>query len=163
MAICCSFPKPCLTLCDAMDCSTPGLPSFTIPSSLLKLMSAESVMPSNHLILCQPFSFCLQSFPVSESFLVSWLITSVGQNIGTSASASVLPMNIQGSFPLGLTGLIHCCPRESLESSPAPQFKSINSLLLSPLSGPTLTSYMATGKTIALTIRTFGGKVMSAF
>ena len=103
----------------------------------------------------------LQSFPVSESFLVSRLVASVGQNIGTSASAAVLPMNIQGSFPLGLTGLIHCCPRESPESSLAPQFKSINSLLLSLLSGPTLTSYMATGKTIALTSLTFVGKGMS--
>ena len=52
------------------------------------------------------FSFCLQSFPESGSFPVSWLFTSGDQNIGASASASVLPMNIQGWFPLGLTGLI---------------------------------------------------------
>ena len=53
-----------------------------------------------------PFSSCLQSFPTSESFPVSQFFTSRGQNIGASASASVLPMNIQDWFPLGLTGLI---------------------------------------------------------
>ena len=73
--------------------------SFTISWILLKLMSIESVMPSNHLSLCRPFSSCLQSFPVfsneSESFLMSQLFASGGQSIGASASASVLPMNIQ--------------------------------------------------------------------
>ena len=53
-----------------------------------------------------PFSSCLQSFPASGSFQMSWLFTSGGQRIGVSASASVLPMNIQGWFPLGLIGLI---------------------------------------------------------
>ena len=53
-----------------------------------------------------PFSFCCQSFPTSESFPVSWLFISGGQIIGASASAWVLPMNIQGWFPLGLTGSI---------------------------------------------------------
>ena len=74
--------------------------------SLLKFMSIESVIPSNHLILCHPFSCCLQSFPASGSFPVNRLFASGGQSIGTSASASVLPMNIQDWFPLGLTGLI---------------------------------------------------------
>ena len=53
-----------------------------------------------------PFSSCLQSFPASGSFPVSQFFTSGGQSIGASASASILPMNIQGWFPLGLTGLI---------------------------------------------------------
>ena len=52
------------------------------------------------------FSSCLKSFPTSGSFLMSWLFTSGGQSVGASASASVLPMNIQDWFPLGLTGLI---------------------------------------------------------
>ena len=69
-------------------------------------MSFESVMSSNHLILCRPFSFCLQSFPEQGSFLISQLYTSGSQSIGASASASVLPMNIQDWFLLGLTGLI---------------------------------------------------------
>ena len=75
--------------------------SVTNSWSLLKLMSIESVMPSNHLILCHP----LQCFPESGSFLMSWLFTSGGQSIGALVSASVLPTNIQGWFPL-LTCLI---------------------------------------------------------
>ena len=70
--------------------------SFSISQSLLILVSFESKMPSNHLILCHP----LGSFPVS------WLFGSSGQSIGASASASVLPMNIQCWFPLGLTDFI---------------------------------------------------------
>ena len=80
--------------------------SFTISQVLLILMSIESVMPSNHLVLCCPFSSCLQSFPASGSFPVSQLFASGGQSMGASASASVLPMNIQGWFPLGWTVLI---------------------------------------------------------
>ena len=73
-------------------CQTPL--SFTICPSLLKFMSIELVMLSDHLILCHPLSFCLQSFPASESFSMSQLFTSGGQSIG--ASATVLPMKIQG-------------------------------------------------------------------
>ena len=104
--------------------------------SLLKLMSIESVMPSITSSSVVPFS-CLQSFPASGSFPVSQFFTSGGRNIGVWASASVLPMNIQDWFPLGWTG---CSPRDSQESSPTPQFKSINSLALSFLYSPTLTS-----------------------
>ena len=81
--------------------------SFTVSQSLPKFMSTESVMPSDHLILCLPFSSCPQPFPASESFPMSWLFASSGQSIGAAASASVLPVNIQGSFPLGLSGLIY--------------------------------------------------------
>ena len=93
-------------LCDLMDCRTPASLSFTISRCLLKLMSVELVMPSNHLIPCCPFSSCLLSFPASGSFLASQLFTSGGQSIGASASASVFPMNIQDWLPLGLIGLI---------------------------------------------------------
>ena len=79
--------------------------SFTISWNFLKLMSIESVMPSNHLVSVIPFS-CLQSFPASGSFPISQLFASGGQSIGASASVSDLPMNIQGWFPLGLTGFI---------------------------------------------------------
>ena len=79
--------------------------------SLLKFMFIELVMLSNHLILC-PFLFCLQSFPASGSLPMSWLFTTSGQSIG--ASASVLPMNSQGWFPLGLTGLISLLTLKSL-------------------------------------------------
>ena len=67
---------------------------FTISLSLLKLRSIESVIPSNHLILCCHFSSCSLSFPASGSFPMSQFFASGGQSIG--ASASVLPMNIQG-------------------------------------------------------------------
>ena len=82
--------------------------SLSITNSLcfLKLMYIDLVMPSNHLILCRSFSSCPQFPLASGSFPVSQLFTSAGQSIGTSASASVLPINIQGWFPLGLTGLI---------------------------------------------------------
>ena len=87
------------------------------------------------------FSSCLQSFPASGSFPGSWLFTSGGEHNGASASASVLWMNFQGRFPLG-NWLVWFpfCPRNSQESSPAPQFKSITSWVLSLLYGPTLTS-----------------------
>jgi len=75
---------------------------FTISRSLRKLMSIESMTPSNHLILCYP----LLLLPSSGSFPMSQLIASGGQSIGLLASVSVLPMNIQDWFPLGFTDLI---------------------------------------------------------
>ena len=86
-----------------------------------------------------PFSFCLQYFPESGSFLASQLFTSGGQSIGVSASASVLPMNIWGWFPLRLVWS-PCSPRDSHESSPALQFESINYLAFSLLYDPALIS-----------------------
>ena len=83
--------------------------SFSISWSLLTLMSIELMMPSNHLILCCPFS--LLPFPLSGSSPMSWLITSGGQSIGASVSAPVLPMNIQGWLLLGLTNLISLPPK----------------------------------------------------
>ena len=80
--------------------------SFSVSWSLLKFMSIESMKLPNHLILCRPLSFCLQSFPASGSFPMSPLFASGGQSIGASAAGSVLPMNIQDWFPLGLTGLL---------------------------------------------------------
>ena len=94
----------CPTLCDPMDCSTPGFPVY---HHLLELTQihvywvSDAISPS-----VVPFSSCLQSFPASGSFLTSRLFASGGQIIGASASASVLSMNIQDWFPLGLTGLI---------------------------------------------------------
>ena len=85
------------------------------------------------------FSY-LWSFPESGSFLMSWLFASGGQSIRISASASILPMNIQDWFPLGLTGLISLLSKGFSRVSPTPQFKSINSSVLSLLYSPTLTS-----------------------
>ena len=78
--------------------------SFVRSQSLLKLMSIKSMMPFNHLILCHPLSFP-QSFPASESFPMGQFFASGGHSIGASVSASVLPVNIQHQFTLGLTGL----------------------------------------------------------
>ena len=108
-----------------------------------------------------PFSFCPQSLPASESFPMSWLFASDGQSTGASASASVLPMNIQGWFPLGLTGLISLKSKglSRIFSNTAVQkhqfFRAQPSLWFN--SHP----YMTTGKTIALTIWTFVSKVLS--
>ena len=87
-----------------------------------------------------PFSSCLQSFPALGAFQMNQLFASSGQSIGVSASAWVLPMNTQDGSPLdGLVGY-PCSPRDSQESYPTPQFKSINSPVLSFLASPTLTS-----------------------
>ena len=101
-----SVAQSCLTLCSPVDCSMLGFPVHNQLLSLLKLMSIESVMPSNHLIPCHLFSSGLQSFPASGSFPMSQFFTLGAQSTGVSASASVLPMNIQDWFPLGWTGWI---------------------------------------------------------
>ena len=108
-----------------------------------------------------PFSSCPQSFPASCSFPMRQFFASGGQSIGASASASVLPMNIQDWFPLGLTVWSSCSPRDSQESSPTPQFKSVNSSVLRFLYVPTFTSIHDYWKTITLTRQTFVGKVLS--
>ena len=90
---------------------------------------------------------CLQSFPASKSFPITQFFASGGQSFGASASASILPMNIQGSFPQ--------------DSSPTPQFKSISSLAFSLLYGPTLISIHNYWKTTVLTLQPFVNKVMS--
>ena len=82
---------------------------------------------------------CPQYFPESRSFPMSQLFPSDSQSIRASASASVLPLNIQGWFPSGLTSWISCCPWGSQESSPSSQFECISSLALSLLYGPALT------------------------
>ena len=102
----CSVTKSRLTLCNPWTAACKASLSSTTSQRLLTFMSVESVMPSNHLILCLPFSSCLQSFPASGAFLMGLLFSSGCLSTGVSASASVLPINIQGQFPLGLTGLI---------------------------------------------------------
>ena len=104
---CCTVTKSCPTVCDPMDCSTPGSSILTVSPSLFKFISIESVTLSNHLILCHGSIFsCLQSFLESGSFPVNQLSASGGQIIGTFVWASVLPMNMLSWFPIGLTSLI---------------------------------------------------------
>ena len=114
--------------------------SITNSWSLLKLMSIESVMPSNHLILWHPLLLDLKSLRTSGSFQMSHFFASGGQSIGVSASTSVLPMNTQDWFTLGWTGWISLQSKGLARVSSAPQFKTINSLALSFLHSPTLTS-----------------------
>ena len=104
-----------------------------------------------------PYSSCPQSFPASGSFQMSQLFTSGGQSTGVSASISVLLMNTQDWSPLGWTcspkdsqESSPCSPRDSQGSSPTPQFKSINSSVLSFLYSPTLTSIRDYGKNHSL-------------
>ena len=135
---CCSVAKSYLTFCDPMDCRGlcpplfPGVYSNSCPLSWWCYPTISSSV--------FPFSSCLQSFPTSGSFLISWLFTSGGQSIGASASASVLLMNIQVWFPLGLTGLIFLAEEGMLKRLPSSQFESINFSALSLLYGPTRTS-----------------------
>ena len=136
--------------------------SFTICQSLLKLMSIESVMLSNNLILCHPL-FLLPSifssirvFSNESALCIKWPKT------GASASASVLPMNIQGRFPLRLTGLISLQSKgisRVLSGTTVWKHKILqcSAFFMVPLSHP----YMTTGKTIALTRWTFVGKLIS--
>ena len=108
-----------------------------------------------------PFSSCPQSFPASGSFQMSQSFPSGGQSIGVSASESVLPMNIQDWSPLGWTGWISLLSegRSRVFSNSTVQKHQFFSA--QPFFGPTLTSIHDTGKTAALTMWTFVGKVMS--
>ena len=128
-------------LCDPMDCSMPGsslLQYLTEFAQTLVHWVSDAIQPSQPLLPLSPPDLNLSQhqglFPMSPIF------PPVGQRTGTSASASVLPMNVQDWFPLELKIWSPCCPRGSQESSPSSQFVPINSLVLSLLYGPTLTS-----------------------
>ena len=132
--------------CNCIDCSMPGFPV------LHYLLEFESVMLSNHLILCHPFSSCSQSFPTSGSFPVRWLLASGSQSTGALASASVLPVNFQGWFPLGMIGFNILAVQGTLKR--LLQLHSLNASVLqcSAFFMVQLTYlYLTTGKTIALT------------
>ena len=133
-----SVTQSCPTLCNTIDCSTPDFPGHHQLQEF-KLMSTESVIPSNISSSVVPFSSCLLSFPASRSFLMSQFFTSSGQSVRVPPSASVPPMNTRtGLLQDGLVGS-PCSPRDSQEHSLTPQFKSISSLALSFLQSPTLT------------------------
>ena len=110
---------------------SPGACSNSSPlSQWCHPVTSSSVIPFSH----------LQSFPASGSFPMSQFFASGGQRIEVSASASVLPMNTQYWSPLGWTGWISLQSKGFSRVFPTPQFKSINSLVLSFLYSPTLTS-----------------------
>ena len=128
--------------------STPGAYSNSCPSSRW----CHPIISSSVI----PFSSCLQSFPASGSFQMNQFFTSGGQSFGVSASASVLPINIQDWFPLGCTSWISLQSKWLL-SSKASIILQYSAFFIAQLSHP----YMTIGKTIALTRWTFVGKVMS--
>ena len=101
-----SVTQSCPTLCNSMDCSKPGSPVHHQLPELIQIhvhQISDAIQPSHPPAI--PFS-CLQIFPASGSFQMSQFFPSGGQSIGSSASVSVIPVNIQSWFPLGLTGLI---------------------------------------------------------
>ena len=114
--------------------------AITNSRSLLPLMSIESVMPSNHLILFIPFFSCPQSFPASGSFPMSQLFVSGGQSIGVSGSASVPPMNTQDLSPLGWTGWTSLQSKGLSRVFSNTTVQKHQFLVLSFLYSPTLTS-----------------------
>ena len=113
---------------------------FTISWSLLKLMSIESVMPSNHLIFCCPL-LLPSIFPsISSIFTNGSSSHQVGQALELQLQHQSFPWIFRTDFLYDQPVWSPCSPRDSQESSPTPQFQSISSLLLSLLCGPTLTS-----------------------
>ena len=140
--------------------------SFTISQSLLKFNSIESMMSSNHLVICWPFGSCLQSCPKSGSSLMSQPLASGGQSIGASGSASVLSTNIRVgtriSFRVDWFDLLSVqeTPKSLLQhhSSKASILRH-SAFFMVQLSHP----YVTTGKATALTLQALVRKVMSLF
>ena len=140
VCMCVLVTQLCPTLWNPIDCSIPGflilhyLPEF---AQTHVHWVGDAIQPSHP--LSSPFSSCPQSFPGSGSFPISRLFTSGGQSIGASALASVLPMNIQGLFLLGLTGSISVLSKGFSSVFSRTKVKSITFLVLSLLYGPSLT------------------------
>ena len=134
----CSVIKLCPPLCDPMDCRAPGflvlhhLPEFAQTHAHWVSDAIQPAHPFSH----PPFSSYPQSFPASGSFPMSQLIASGSQRIGASASASVLPMNIQGWFPLAWTVLISLPSKGLSRVFSSTTAWRLNSLALSLLRGP---------------------------
>ena len=148
-----------LTLCNLIDCSTPGFP---VHHQHQELAQTRPLSWWCHLTISSsvvPFSSCPQYFPASRSFQVSQLFPSGGQSIGVSASTSVLPMNTQDWSPLGWTGWISLQSKgpSRVFSNTTVQKHQFSAFFTVQLSHP----YITTRKTIALTRRTFVDKVMS--
>ena len=135
-----SVAQSCLTLWDPMDCSTPSLPvHHQLPELAQTLIHrVNDAIQASH-PLSSPSPPALNLFK-HQCLFQHQFFASGGQSTGASVSASVLPMNIQDWFPLGLTGWISLQSKGFSKVFSTPQFKSINSLVLSFLYGPTLTS-----------------------
>ena len=150
--------QSCLILCNPMDCSLPGFPVHHQLPEFIQLHVHQVSDAIHYLIPVLPFSY-LQFFPELGSFPVFFKWD--GQSIGASASALVLPMNIQDWFPLGLIGWISLQSKGLSRVFFNTTVQSISSLVLSFFMVQLSHSYMITEKTIALTKWTFVVKVMS--
>ena len=141
--ISCLVAKPCQTLYDPWPAAHQASLSFTISQSLLKFISTESVMPSNHLTLCHPLLLLPSIFPSFRVFSSESAVCIRWRKNGALALAWVLPMNIQGWFLLGLTGLISLLSKglsRVFSSTTAWKHQFFNSSMFSFLYSPTLTS-----------------------
>ena len=160
--------KSYLTLCDPRECSTPGLPVLLYLPEFVQI-HVHCVGHAIHPTISSsvvPFSSCLQSFPASGSVPVSWVFTLSGQSVGVSAWASALPMNIpsKGLISFRIDGVDLLAVQGTLKSlllhhSLTASVIQHSAFFTVQLSHP----YITPGKTIALTIQTFVGKVTSAF
>ena len=131
-----------------MDCSTPDFPVLHYLLEFAQTRVHWVRDASNHLILCHHFSLLPSAFPPSGSFPTSWLFTSGGRRIGASSSASVLPVNIQDWFPLGIDWFDLLAVQGALSGLlQHHSSKQCSAFFMVQLSHP----YMTTGKTIALT------------
>ena len=148
-----SVAQSCPTFWNPMDYSMSGFLPITNSQSLLKLMSIELVMPSNHFILCHPLLLLPSIFTSIRVFASKSVLHIRWPNIGVSASASVLPMNIQDWFPLGLTGWI------SLQSKGLSRVFSNTTVQKHQFFSAQLSLY--SNSDIHTWLRTFVGKVMS--
>ena len=135
--------------------------SITNSQSLPKLMSIESVMPSNHLILCHPLLLLSSIFPSIRVFSNESVLCIKWPKYGSFSFSISSSNEYSGLVSFRMDWLDLLAVQGTPKSSLKPQFKSINSLGLSFLYSSTLTSIMTTGKTIALTRWTFDGRVMS--
>ena len=137
--------------CHITGCAHPGFPVLHVSQSLLRRLSIESVMPSNHLILCRPLLFLPSIFP----------------NIRVFSNESALHIRWPKYWSFRIrpsnecSGLISLSARDTQESSSTSQFKSINSLVLTFFTVQLTHPYITTGKTIAFSLRTFVSKVIS--
>ena len=134
-----SVAESCMTLCDSMNHGTPGLPVHHQPPESTKPVSIELVMPSNHLILCCPLPLLPSIFPSIRVFS-NELALCIRWPKYWNFSFSISLSNEYSELISFRTVWFPCSPRDSQESSPTPQFKSINSSALSFLYSPTLTS-----------------------
>ena len=114
------------TLCEPMDCSMPGFPIYHQLPELAQTHVIKLLKPSNHLILCRPRLLLPSIFPSIRVFSNESILCIGGQSMGISALTSILPMNIQDWLPLDWLVWSSWSLRDCPESSPTPQFKSIN-------------------------------------